>query len=687
MPYEKSIRFLFAATIFTSSFLLFLIQPMMGKYILPLFGGSASVWTTAMLFFMTMLLLGYLYAHVLAHFRPRTAFVLHTSVILSGIFILWVHTEAWGTALFQSVEGMGVAPTHPMGSILFILLSSIGIQYFALSATSSLLQSWYARVSRKEPFWLYALSNVASLFAIAAYPFFIEPLFPLRGQSTFWYGGFVLYGVFAFSSMALFLFVLPKEMSKNVFSFSFLTRVPIEKGRGLSWLGYSTLGALLLLVFTTYATRMVASVPFLWLLPLSLYLISFVLTFSGGRFYKKEFFACTTAGLVLGVATMIPLSAHVGTFLELLVLHLALFSSLVFCHGELYARRPEPSALTFFYLVISVGGVLAGLFATVLAPLIFNRYLEFHITLFILLISVFWEMLSRKKILLSGAVIAFILVIALTANRFGPSVHLRNFYGVLTIFTKNTPWGEIRGITNGTTLHGMQFTSKEKDKPLSYYGKSSGVGIALEQYRERKGLSKDQGIRVGVIGLGAGTLAAYGEKNDSFVFYEINPAVTSFAQEYFTYLHDSRAQVSFREGDARMLLEQEQKKSDERYDVLVLDAFSDDSVPVHLLTREAFELYLSRLSDKGVLAVHISSRYLDLSSVISANAEKYGLSGAVVYSQGDNDGVLPAVWVVLSKDDVLMKKLTLLSGDNAKPLPKKHVLWTDNYSNLFSILR
>lgn len=647
------------------------------------------MWTVAMLFFMTALLFGYAYAHALSLLRPTRAFIFHGAVIVLGILLLYTHANSWGAPLFQKMNGAGETFSRPTISILSFLVSSIGVQYFVLSATSSFLQVWYSRISHKEPFWLYALSNVASLGAIVLYPFFIEPFFPLFAQGKYWYFGFVAFSILMIFSMGCFLFIYRKENKNTEAPYSNEPRSRINIKSALPWLGYSTLGALLLLVFTTHATRSVAPVPFLWLLPLAIYLLSFVVTFTGKSFYRREFFVWSTALSVLGVATLVPLQGQVSIILQLFIIHLALFFGLVFCHGELYVRRPASIFLTYFYLVISLGGVLAGILVTIIAPLVFNGYWEFYIILFTLIVSAFWYIAPKKKMLLQGFFTALVLgLVLMVSTHFGPTKFSRNFYGTLRVFTENAPSGEIRSMANGVTVHGMQFVAeKYRREPLAYYGRQSGVGRVFGNYREWKNLDENAPVRVGIVGLGVGALSSYCLPNDEYVFYEINPAVISFAQKYFMYLRDCPARISFREGDARLLLNREQKMEEKRYDILVLDAFSDDSVPMHLLTREAFELYSSRLVDNGILAVHISSRYLDLAPVVSAGANHVGLRGVVASAPGNNDGIFASVWVVLSKDEKFIAKVTASLGTLAAGLSTEEILWTDDYSNLFSVLR
>lgn len=664
-----------------------MVQPIMGKYLLPFFGGSASVWMVAMLFFMAILLFGYWYAHMLSRLSPLTVFSFHSGVLLLGLFLLWVHYSAWGAPLFEDVRRLGILREHPTLQIFFILSESIGIQYFLLSSTSSLLQVWYVRIRNEEPFWLYSLSNFAALVAIAAYPFLVEPIFSLREQGAYWTVGFALYAVFMLLSAALFVWSLLRTKIDG----ARLSFVPIQKiptGVWVPWLGYSTLGALLLLVCTTYATRSVASIPFLWLSPLALYLLSFSITFTKRSRYRRERSVWVTAGLLLLAVVTLLFRSFIGEIAVLFVLHAALFSSLIFCHGELYARRPSPESLTNFYLTISFGGSLAGFLAAVVAPVLFSGYWEFHITLFAALLAASWYIILDKRAI--RRIVICVLVLgggALLFVRFGPAKVARNFYGVIVMSQSETAKGTIRQLMNGTTIHGLQFTDPEKARePVSYYGRSSGIGLAIDNYRVWKNTNPETGIRIGVIGLGAGGLAAYCDSRDSWTFYEINPAVIEFSKKYFTYLSLCPAALSLKEGDARLLLEREQKKSAPKFDVLVLDAFADDAVPVHLLTREALGLYMSRLSSDGVLAVHISSRYLDLEPVINANAEYYGMSGIVVRSPGDMPIYMPSIWVILSKDSAFIDRLALSTKDSAA-LSERRVVWTDDYSNLFSVLK
>lgn len=670
---------LFPATVFSGSFLLFGVQPMIAKYLLPFYGGSTSVWLVASLFFMTVLLLGYAYAHVLFSLSRKTMIAVHFFLLSAGVSLLISHFLSWGSPLLAAPHSFAFF-SSPGFSIFITLLACVGIPYFILSSTSTVLQVLYERKNGKEPFWLYAVSNAASLLAVFSYPFLVEPFFSLRTQSVLWS---FLYGAYSLL-MATSLFLLARGDLKRADVREWPKNASI-----LSWVWFGTLGSALLLVVTTYATRMIAPIPFLWLFPLLLYLLSFVITFNGNGWYRRGVCAPLAVFFLFVAAVAVAFSLLVPVFFMLFVLHTALFFSAVFCHGELYERRPGASHLTLFYLAVSFGGLLGGVLITVAAPLVFSGYFEFHIIFALTLLSALYLITPRKKqFLLIAALFSVFAAVSAYALRFGEAKMIRNFYGVTTIYSENSAGGRIRVMADGATVHGAQFIDASREnEPLAYYGKESGAGIVLSRYREWKKKSADSPVNVGIIGLGAGALASYGAERDAYRFYEINPAVISSAQKYFSYLSRSRSEIAVSEGDARLLLQEELRSFGPRgFDILILDAFADDSVPVHLLSREAFGLYLSHLSEGGILAVHISSRYLGLAPVIAASAETYVMQGAVVSAQASGPGSFASVWVILSRDGSFVRKLSE-SVPYAKALPEEKTYWTDEYSNLFSVVR
>lgn len=691
----------FALTIFLSAFLLFQVQPLIGRYILPWFGGSAGVWSVTMLFFQALLLAGYAYAHLLnTRLKPVAQAVVHTVILgLCAVLLPII-----------PVDSLKPAPdAEPILGILLLLAATVGAPYFALATTGPLLQAWFSRaVPGKSPYPLYALSNVGSLLGLLTYPFLFERIWGRNEQAANWSWAF---GLFALACVAVAWLASRGQQAKAA---AVATDTPPSRRDLALWIGLPAVASALLLSVTNELCIDVASVPFLWVLPLSIYLLSFIVTFAGkksprrGTWYPLAGFATATTIAVMAYHNSLKLWAIVGAHAAaLLVLCIVL-------HGETYRLRPGPSRLTKFYLCVSLGGVIGGLFVSVVAPLMFSMYLELHVALLaaaLLLLVCLWG--DPSSMMFAGRLrpvwgLLAALVVAL-GGALGWNVYsrvserilvTRNFYGAYSVY--ETPreseetWS--RSLFSGTTLHGFQFIEPDHRRlRTSYYAPHSGVAIAVDSLA-------DGPRRIGVVGLGAGGLAACGreDRGDMVKFYEINPRCPEIARDYFFYLKDSYAHVEVKLGDARLSLEQDLPQS---FDLMAIDAFTSDSIPVHLLTVEAFELYLRHLKPQGLLCVHISNRHLDLAPVLRAAGVKLGLHMFMVVSADDNSfGAIAAKWVVMSrspqalhaagatleaarrdftppglKGDEYVHKLDVMKW---REIP----LWTDDYSNLFDVL-
>jgi spermidine synthase len=669
---------LYGFTIFLSAFLLFQIQPMIAKMILPWFGGSASVWTTAMLFFQTALLGGYLYAHWSARrLKPGTQAFVHAALLSVSLLLLPVApSAAWKPA----------GSEDPGLRILGLLAISIGLPYFLLSTTSPLIQAWYARKHRAAlPYRLFGLSNLASLLGLLAYPVVVEPFVTLRQQSLGWSAA---YAVFA----ALGIAAAFASRGQRAGGGALATEEPAteaDRPPKLSeqalWLLFAGCASTLLLAVTNHLTQNVASIPFLWVLPLGLYLVTFVLTFDYERLYDRKVFlwlmVLALAGMAYGLASW---NSHTSLKLVVPAFSAGLFICCLFCHGELVKRKPAPQYLTSFYLMLSLGGALGGLLVGLVAPRVLPAYFELPIALAACSLIMLLAIDHRRQRLIAAVGWTTAAVVLLAAGyymvSYGKSVRVmaRNFYGGLRVQEYNQGTDdETRAIVHGTVTHGMQHTlPSRRREALSYYGPGSGVALAAAHLRHSS-------LRVGVIGLGAGSLAAYARPGDVFRFYEINPLVEKLARSEFTFLADCRGKVDVVLGDGRLSLERE---PDQRYDLLVVDAFSGDAIPVHLLTKEALELYFRHLKPAGILALHITNTHLDLEPVVEKLAGTLGKRALLVSTDSDGSrGIYRSKWALLSRAALASPALQEAAEDLAKR-PGLRV-WTDEYNNLIQILK
>ncbi len=679
----------YACAIFLSAFLLFQVQPMIAKVILPWFGGSAFVWSTCMLFFQTALLAGYAYSHLLAgRLTVRRQVLAHFSFLAISLLFLPITPSGWWKP---------DAGDNPTVRILGLLVATVGLPYVLLSTTGPLLQAWYVRARRGAvPYRLFALSNLASMLALLTYPPLVEPFFSTRTQVWVWSALFGLFAVLcAWAGIRTIRVAGTPGETPNEIPNHPAPASPTLFQR-LLWVLLAAAASILLLAITNYLCEDVASIPFLWVLPLSLYLLSFILCFDADGWYLRRTYLLLSVAALFTMAFILRAGVNRPSFpVTIVVCSSAFFVFCMVCHGELARRKPVPQFLTSFYLMVAVGGALGGVFVGLVAPYLFHSYAELSIGLafFSLLIAgvavadtglrpriVGWKetagILSMVLVVLWGVLIA-----AMKKELSDCILVERNFYGELRVrdtINHENPWYSYRTLYHGAINHGDQWLSAgRRDQISSYYCADSGVGIAINRHPERA-------RRVGVIGLGTGSLAAYSRPGDFYRFYEINPLVVDIARNKFTYLADSKATVKITLGDARLSLEREPRQD---FDLLVMDAFTSDAIPVHLVTREAFRVYFRHLKPDGIVAVHISNRYLDLKPVLYEAARNLHKASLLVERSTDDTDCFSTTWVLLAND------ASAFTGEGfdkyGGQLPSKAgvAMWTDDYSNLFRILK
>lgn len=667
---------LFAVTVFLSAFLLFQIQPMVAKMILPWFGGASSVWSACLVFFQAELLLGYLYVHWLHEtLAPRRQTLVHLALLLASLAALPVAADpSWKNS----------AQAQPIASVLGVLAAAVGLPYLLLSTTGPLMQAWYARAfTGVMPYRLYALSNLASMLALLSYPVLVEPFFEVRGQALGWSAGYALF-VAACGATAWWSW---RQVSPEREQAAAPADVPRPSWRDcLLWAGLAMTASTLLLAMTRHLTQDVAPVPFLWVLPLALYLLSFILCFDAPRYYVRPLFLAALPVAFFGMDRILDEGPAVPVMIALI--SAALFVFCMVCHGELVRRKPHPRHLTLFYLMLSLGGALGGMFVGLLAPAVFAAYFELPIGLFLcalLVVVVLWkELRPLWRIALLLALCGYGWRLGMVSKEFvdGYIVTARNFYSQLRVSERHDGGpGWKRVMVHGRINHGQQYLAEEHRRtPTSYYCHESGVGRALFA------LPQDRPLKVGMVGLGTGTLAAYGRQGDEMRIYEINEQVLELARSHFTYLADSPARIVPVLGDGRLMLERE---PDQGFDLLAIDAFSGDSIPAHLLTLEAMQAYLRHLKPDGILAVHITNRYLDLQPVMAAAAQHYGKTALLYALEHDEeeDFCFSSDWVlVMSPERAAALPLVMNDGEPLVPKPGFRP-WTDGFSNLFSVLK
>ena len=714
----------FGATILLSAFLLFQVQPLIARFILPWFGGSPSVWTTCMLFFQVVLLGGYAYAHAAtSRLARRTSVALHVVLLAASIGAL---------PIIPSDRWKPLAGGSPPLEIIVLLAATVGGPYLVLSTSGPLLQKWFAWARPGcSPYRLFALSNFGSLLALVSYPFVFEPALRLETQAIAWS---TAYGVFVVACAACGIAVwrLPAAAARRARDAllqpadvhapsrapqdavgAIAVRSPSRRGprsEVARWIGLAALPSVLLLAITSELCQEVAVVPFLWILPLALYLLSFIVCFERDRWYHRGAWLLTS--LLFAVCAVICLFAglELPLWVQIVGFSGALFSTAVGCHGELARSRPPAARLTAFYLAVAAGGALGGLFVVLAAPRLFTFHGELHLALVGSLLAVLaatwrdrasWGTARPPRILFGAAsgtvlLIAIALIVhALWAT--GDVVERsRSFYGVLTVERNVDEVGEFLELRHGRVRHGIQYVAVEhRGRLTGYYGAETGIGVAIRAHPARSTAGKG-GFRVAIVGLGVGTIAAYGRPGDEFRFYEINPDVLRLARERFTYIADSRATVDVVLGDARLGLERELASVGPRdYHVIAVDAFSSDSIPMHLATEECYALYWRHLAPDGVLTFHISNRYVDLRPVIWNLASAQGHRAVTVDWDpvGADDpaydpGQSASRWILIAREPAILDAEMVRERTIDWPqTAQRGLAWSDDFSSLWQVLK
>ncbi len=744
----RRVTWLFAATAFFGAGMLFLVQPMIARLLLPSYGGSATVWSTSSLFFQVVLLLGYVYSDRATRLPATRQRLLHGVVLLLPLVVL---------PLTLPSNAAPPADTSPIWWLLRTLALVVGLPFLVLATTGPLLQRWYSWSGLRrsdDPYFLFAASNLGSFVGLLGYPFLIEPFLTVNAQLRAWSVGFGFFILLTGACMLLPARLpaplparLPARSSVGSANGANSDRLavtggpaidaaalhpapptrPTTPGRLLRWMALAFLPSGLMLAVTSHVSTDIAAIPLLWVIPLAIYLATFVAAFA--RTSRRPPVLVTRIAVLLAVIASLSAVVNVAhqPVLLAIVIQMVMLACVAFAsHARLAADRPEPSGLTTFYLVIAVGGALGGLLNGVVAPLLFDRVLEYPLLIVmvpLLLVGLdvdpkaAEETRPRRRVGLLGVAVAFLVpaavislveqgspagslllalvgcgILAWTLTRSPRTLCVllvavqaallvssdvdvidrrRTFYGSLS--TKIA--GDQHVLYDGTTLHGTQYLDRRSHDPTTYYSRSGPLGdvMGLRRFRD-----------VAVVGLGAGTLAAYGEPGQSMTFFEINPAVVDVARDphLFTYLRDSQADVHVVVGDGRLGLEAEPH---EAYDLIVLDAFSSDSIPVHLLTREAIQMYADRLRPGGLLVFHISNNTFDLRPVLRAAADSLGWVALVGSKVGDDPGATPSTWVVMASSAVALGDLPERPGWST--LPARSVTWTDDYSSVLRVLR
>ena len=692
---------LYAVITLLSAFLLFQTELIVAKYILPWFGGTPAVWNTCMLFYQSVLLAGYVYSHWLCSgvgVRKQTR--IHQATLAIVFVTLVIAVVRWGSPLTPGANWKYVLANDPVLHIVVLLAVAVGIPFFLLSTTGPLIQHWFSRsCPDQSPYRLYAISNLGSLLGLLGYPFLLEWLLSIRKQAVLWTGlfaGFLI--LYALQNRAVGKRASDEESVVRDES----PRVPA--GTFSLWCSLSACGSVTLLATTNLICQKISSSPFLWVMPLCIYLLTFTICFENSRWYRRPVFFSlyfVAVGLITWMATYT--DAELDAIRQMSVYCLLLFAVCMVCNGELERLKPAARNATSFYLSIALGGALGGALVVLVAPYVFHGFYEFHIAVLaagavILGVALkgrprgerSWlqmggrrERISRGALALaSGAALVTVgFVIQSSVRHESHDVaHMRNFFGVKRVFDSDG----IRYLQHGAITHGGQYLAvAQQTEPLFYYSRHSGVGMLLTNYRCLAGRNESDPLRVGVIGLGAGSLAPYARRGDYFRFYEIDPQVAELSggvHPAFTFLLNSPGSIETVLGDARLNMEAELSRHElERFDVFVVDAFQGDAPPIHLLTSEAMELYLKHLrGEDSVIAVNISNRVLDLTPVLRALSAKWSLTFNLV---GGFDGTS---WVLLSRNQKILRDPLIYRPFTFTDKP---VLWTDNYSNLLSVLK
>ena len=684
---DLRLAFAYGLTIFLSAFLLFQVQPIIAKLILPWFGGSASVWTACMLFFQMLLLLGYLYSHWVVRFlSPRRQSFLHMALLAASLLLL---------PLSPSADWRPVGGEDPTLRILGLLTVTIGLPYMVLSTTGPLIQAWFARERPGVlPYRLFALSNFGSLLALLAYPVLVEPVLPTRWQSLVWSGLFVVF--------ALLCALLAWRGRKGAVVKIDATAVTEASTASpfslrLTWISLAACPSILMVADTSFLTENIAPIPLLWVIPLALYLLSFILCFERKGWYRRIVFLPLLA-LGLGAMAYLPtlgISA-LPVYLSMGINLTAFFVACMVCHGELAAIKPHPAQLTTYFLMLATGGALGGLFVGVVAPYCFNSNFELSIGLVLTALVVSLVVLRGREFSSSSRrAIAWVTALSITATiayvriddhlyeLSDAKVTARNFYGTLRVFNSGEGLDARRTLMHGQIVHGRQFaTPAREDLPTAYYSEESGVGRAI---LAKMAQFQNSPLHVGVVGVGVGTLLTYGRPGDVYRMYDIDPLVIQLARSEFTFFTHAKAATDVVIADARLALEREDSQ---QFDVLVVDAFSGDAVPIHLLTREAFEVYFKHLKPDGVLAVHVTNRFLDLLPVVKTAADSFGKQARLVNFEGDSERLIfRSNWVLIHARADFFSQPAFKDVAKAIDARADFRIWDDNYSSVLAVLK
>ena len=680
---------LYAATVFVSSFLLFQVQPLLGKHILPWFGGSPAVWITAMFFFMVVLALGYLYALLLSWLSRELALLIHVSATVTVAAFLFRHSTEWPSAITPLLTQVpALDSSTPMIAVCVTLTLAIGLPFFILSSTSSLLQYWYAGTTNKEPFSLYAVSNTGSLLGLLSYPFFFEPFFSTYTQGRLWTEGFSVYGMLLMTTLC----VVGLRGSKV--SVGVAHHTPVPWSRFTLWVLIAAIPVATMLTGTSYISGYIAPIPFLWVIPLGLYLISFIVSFRSGGHVAPFFTYAFT--IVFATMSLIALTSQAVVMPVVLVFIFAtMFSIFHLCHEALYAMRPVATDLTRFYVALSFGGIVGSVLVLCSSLYVLPIPIEFSCIIAAVALFAGRKMFQSTTFIPTTLpfhpntlfrILVVLVLFSLAAEVYSKTNGLidveRNFFGYKAVYdSPHSTYGHRRTLVHGTTNHGYQFLTGEfVGMPVAYYSETSGVARVFAALRA----DEMKPLRVAVVGLGSGALAAYCEEKDTFDYFEIDPEVITLAQMHCTYLADC-PDVTVHLGDARLQLQQEYDAGDRGvYDLIVIDAYADDMVPIHIMTADAIAMYQKLLTDDGILAVHISSRYLSLEHVMAGTSERTGMPGRYYFDRDQPVYAVPSNWTFLANREGVFSS-PLLNG--FKPISDfSPVYWTDTYSSLISIV-
>jgi hypothetical protein len=687
--------------VFVSAFLLFQVQPLLGKYFLPFFGGSSSVWMTSVFFFQAVLVAGYFYAQRLSRAMGRVQLLVHVSLALCLSLILLYFWTLWQSPITPPVDTSRFSSLPPAIYLVILLFCGVGAPYFLLTTTSSLVQQWYrVRLGEDSPYYLYAISNVGSVLGLVSFPFVFEPLFTTQRQAGIWSRLFLVYVL----SLLTYIFFVKKMAHKSAPPQALQMDCAKESKRRKDfflWCAIPFLTTVLFLSATNTLTNSVASIPFLWILPLVIYLMSFVLCFADSPLTRKEpFLAVLTIVGLLGLACLSYYDFRISFWLHIGIVSFYLFCACLLLHGQLYRLRPRHDRLTTYYLAIACGGALGGFFVALIAPLLFNEYYEFLLSAGITMSIAFWcgskPFVQQKKHVFHRAVavlvcvlsaVFFIWFMAAAAYKAGRSLEKRrNFYGLLDVreYRRESDLS-FRLLRHGSINHGIQSLDAQYELfPSAYFYPESGVGTVLLRHAAREA---DRPLDIGVVGLGIGTLAAYGRPGDTSTFYEIDPEVEALARTYFTYMQKTLAEVKTVFGDGRLNLQRNAESSaPQKYDVLILDAFSGGTIPVHLVTKEAFLVYEKCLKDEqSIIAMNITNKFVSLVPQIKSLSVALDLEFVIIETKGDGQLRYDATWAVMTRDKKFIEENFIIIKEPEQI--EGCALWTDSYSNVLTTLK